>query len=85
MSLRRNLNAGSRTYRPARAGGPDWQTEEAKMTPAQVTQLRALAEEAGEPDAFDETLSQAEAALRISALRAKVLHERHSGMDRFRT
>ena len=54
------------------------------MTHAQSSELKALAEEAGEPDAFDESISKAEATLRITALRAKLAHERNKRFDRFR-
>jgi len=42
------------------------------MTDAQAAQLRALAEQAFEPEAFQINLTRAEAALRIQALSAKL-------------
>jgi hypothetical protein len=44
----------------------------ARMTPAQRTLLRRLAQEAYEPDAFSEQLTQVEAAERIAMLNAKL-------------
>jgi hypothetical protein len=86
MPMRRNLNAGSRQkgHPHPHAGKPDRQTEGPTMTHAQSSELKALAEEAGEPDAFDEAISKAEATLRITALRAKLAHERNKRFDRFR-
>jgi hypothetical protein len=49
---------------------PDaWVTGEEPMTGAQASYLRTLAQEAGE--AFDESLSKAEASKRIEELQAK--------------
>jgi hypothetical protein len=42
------------------------------MTAAQATELKRLAEEALESDAFDPSLTTAEAAKRIKALKAKL-------------
>ena len=44
----------------------------APMTAAQLTELKKLAEDAFEPDAFGPHLTQGEAAQRIAALRAKL-------------
>lgn len=82
MPLRRNLNAG-RSYSRSQMTG-SWEAGET-ITKAQVSELKALAEEAGEPDAFDETIGEAEATLRIAALRAKLAHERNRRFDRFRS
>jgi hypothetical protein len=46
------------------------------MTEALAWFLKMLSEEAGEPDAYDETLTEAEAAKRIAALRAKLARMR---------
>lgn len=43
-----------------------------RMTPEQKAQLRQLAEDAYEPDAFSDQLTQAEAAERIAMLKAKL-------------
>jgi hypothetical protein len=42
------------------------------MTNRQAERLRALAEKAFEPEAYSDKLTQAEAAMRIDALRAKL-------------
>jgi len=42
------------------------------MTPQQASELKALAEEAFEPEAYRDHPSQAEALRRIEALRAKL-------------
>jgi hypothetical protein len=42
------------------------------MTPMQASRLKSLAEDAFEPEAFDQRLSRSEAARRIDALRAKL-------------
>ena len=42
------------------------------MTSEQASYLKALAQEAREPDAFDAVLTQAEAAERIAVLKAKL-------------
>ncbi len=47
----------------------DWTTGDEPMTGAQASYLKTLSEEAGE--AFDETLSKADASKRIDALQAK--------------
>jgi len=46
-----------------------WTTGRETMTGAQASYLETLSEEAGEP--FDDTLTKAEASLRIDALQAK--------------
>lgn len=43
-----------------------------RMTPAQRAELRVLAQEAYEPEAFSEQLTQSEAAERIAMLKAKL-------------
>lgn len=47
----------------------DWKTGDEPMTDAQRSYLETLCREAGEP--FDETLSKAEASIRIDQLREK--------------
>ena len=49
----------------------NWTTGDEAMTGAQASYLKTLAEEAGEPDAFDPKLSKADASLRIDALQEK--------------
>jgi hypothetical protein len=47
----------------------DWVTGDEPMTGAQMSYLKTLSEEAGEP--FDEKLSKADASRRIDELQAK--------------
>ena len=47
----------------------DWTTGDEPMTGAQASYLKTLSEEAGE--GFDETLTKADASLRIDELQAK--------------
>ena len=48
---------------------PDnWATGDEKMTGAQASYLKTLSEEAGEPEAYDNELTKAEASKRIDAL-----------------
>ena len=47
----------------------DWTTGHETMTGAQASYLKTLSEEAGEP--FDDTLSKADASLRIDELQQK--------------
>jgi hypothetical protein len=54
----------------------------APMTPAQLSELKSLSAEAGDPDAFGATLTKAEAALRIATLKTKMARERAAGIDR---
>ena len=49
----------------------NWTTGDEAMTGAQASYLKTLAEEAGEPDAFDPKLTKADASLRIDALQEK--------------
>ena len=49
----------------------NWTTGDERMTGAQASYLKTLAEEAGDLDAFDPSLTKAEASLRIDALQEK--------------
>ena len=49
----------------------DWTTGDEAMTGAQASYLKTLSEEAGQADAYDETLTKAEASERIDALQVK--------------
>ena len=52
---------------------PDnWVSGEDPMTGAQASYLKTLSEQADDPDAFDDTISKAEASKRIDALKAKL-------------
>ena len=51
---------------------PDnWTTGDEKMTGAQASYLKTLAEEAGEPEAYDAELSKAEASKKIDELQGE--------------
>jgi hypothetical protein len=47
----------------------DWTTGGEPMTGAQASYLKTLSEQAHEPDAFDDSLTKAEASKRIDRLR----------------
>jgi hypothetical protein len=64
---------------PVSNSQPDTETP---MTPEQLTQLKALSQRAGDTNAYDETLSSAEAQKRIAALEALLEREAHSGIER---
>lgn len=50
----------------------DWVTGEEPMTGAQASYLKTLTEEAHDAEAFDDTLTKAEASKRIDALKGKL-------------
>lgn len=50
----------------------EWVSGGDPMTGAQSSYLKTLSEEAHDPQAFDETLTKAEASKRIDALKAKL-------------
>jgi hypothetical protein len=50
----------------------EWVSGGDPMTGAQASYLKTLSEEARDPQAFDETLTKAEASKRIDALKAKL-------------
>jgi hypothetical protein len=78
MSLRKNILEFRREDAPASS------TEDAflPMTARQVMALKTLAGLAGDTDAYDETLTKAEATRRITALEVLLASEEHSGVDR---
>jgi hypothetical protein len=49
----------------------EWVSGADPMTGAQASYLKTLSEEAGDPDAFDETLTKADASRRIDALKSR--------------
>lgn len=49
----------------------NWTTGDERMTGAQASYLKTLAEEAGEPDQYDPDLTKADASQRIDSLQAK--------------
>lgn len=48
----------------------DWVSGDDPMTGAQKSYLKTLSEQAKQPEQFDESLSKAEASMRIDALKA---------------
>jgi DUF3072 family protein len=50
----------------------DWVSGHEPMTGAQASYLKTLGEEAGDPDAYDENLTKAEASKRIDALKQEL-------------
>ncbi len=76
MSLRKS----SRKDRPRAAKAAD--DADAPMTPDQFRYLKELSQRAGDPDAFNETLTFGEAQKRIAALETLLEREEHSGKER---
>jgi hypothetical protein len=77
MSLRKNPKLD-----PPPAPGMEPASSQEPMTTAQASCLKTLSEAAREPDAFDDTLTKAEAARRIAALEAKLAKEKNAGSER---
>jgi len=82
MSLRKNSRLD-----PQPASGTETAPEERvpgqePMTGAQASYLKTLSEEARELDAYDHTLTTAEASSRIDALKAKLAKEKSAGTER---
>jgi len=50
----------------------DWVSGDEPMTGAQASYLKTLSEEAHEPEAYEESLTKAEASRRIDALKSKL-------------
>jgi Protein of unknown function (DUF3072) len=50
----------------------EWVSGDDPMTGAQASYLKTLCEEAGDPDAYDENLTKAEASKRIDALKQEL-------------
>lgn len=80
MSLRKDSETSARASAAARHAVPGQRRDETPaaasdtdpMTEAQAEELKSLAQDALEPEAFDATLTQAQAVRRIDALRAKL-------------
>jgi hypothetical protein len=70
MKIRDRVVHGSPAGDPA--SPDDAASGQERMTAAQASYLKALAEEAYEPDAFSSNLTRAEAAQRIAVLQAKL-------------
>jgi Protein of unknown function (DUF3072) len=82
MSLRKNPKLESDASSNMQKPPEDWGSGEEPMTGAQASYLKTLSEEASEPEAYDDTLTKAEASIRIDALRAKLEKERNAGVSR---
>ncbi|GGF78443.1 hypothetical protein GCM10011402_33810 [Paracoccus acridae] len=65
-------NPKSRPTDNAEKDPDNWVSGEDPMTGAQASYLKTLSEQADDPDAFDDTISKAEASKRIDALKAKL-------------
>jgi Protein of unknown function (DUF3072) len=82
MSLRKNPKLdpppASNTDKPP----AQWVSGQEPMTDAQASYLKTLSEQANEAEAYDETLTKAEASRRIDALKAKLAKERNAGVER---
>jgi hypothetical protein len=50
----------------------EWVSGDDPMTGAQASYLKTLSEEAGDPDAYDQNLTKAEASKRIDALKEQL-------------
>jgi len=76
MTLRKNASHARATHvdphTPFNLTAPPAVTRDGAMTEEQRVTLKQLSQDAYEPDAFDLTLTQAEAAIRIRALTAKL-------------
>jgi hypothetical protein len=77
MSLRKNPSNNAAEARP-----PARVSRDGPMTGAQSSYLKTLSEQTRDSEAFDQTLTKAEASKRIDALKAKVERERDSGIER---
>jgi hypothetical protein len=55
----------------------DWVSGGDAMTGAQVSYLKTLSEQAHDPDAFDESLTKAEASKRIDALKTRLVQRQN--------
>ena len=56
----------------------DWVSGNEPMTGAQASYLKTLTEQLGEPSAFDQSLTKAEASKRIDTLKSKLQRERRT-------
>jgi hypothetical protein len=57
---------------PNKKDPDDWVSGDDPMTASQASYLKTLCEQSGDPDAFDENLTKAEASKRIDELRAEL-------------
>jgi hypothetical protein len=82
MSLRKNLKLDPQAASNTEQAPQQRVSGQEPMTRAQASYLKTLCEEAREPDAYDDTLTKAEASRRIDALKAKPAKERNAGSER---
>lgn len=82
MSLRKNPKLDPEP--PSNMAKPpeEWVSGDEPMTGAQASYLKTLSEEARDPEAYDETLTKAEASRRIDGLKAKISSERQAGVPK---
>jgi hypothetical protein len=82
MSLRKNPKVDPPQASNTEKAPEEWVSREEPMTGAQASYLKTLSEDAREPEAYDETLTEAEASKRIDALKAKLAKQRNAGSER---
>jgi hypothetical protein len=82
MSLRKNPKLDPQPASNTEKAPEQWVSGQEPMTGAQTSYLKTLCEEAREPDAYDDTLTKAEAASRIDVLKAKLAKKRNAGSER---
>ena len=82
MSLRKNPKVDPPPATNTEKAPDEWVSGQDPMTGAQASYLKTLSEEAREPEAYDDTLTKAEASKRIDALKAKLAKEKNAGVER---
>jgi len=82
VSLRKNPKLDPRPASNTEKAPEQRASGQEPMTGAQASYLKTLSEEAREPDAYDDTLTKAEASVRIGALKAKLAKEKSAGLER---
>ena len=82
MSLRKNPKVDPPPATNTEKAPDEWISGQDPMTGAQASYLKTLSEEAREPEAYDDTLTKAEASRRIDALKAKLAKEKNAGVER---
>jgi hypothetical protein len=82
MSLRKNSRLDPQPASDKETAPEERVPGQEPMTGAQASDLKTLSEEARELDAYDDTLTTAEASSRIDALKAKLAKEKSAGTER---
>ena len=72
MVQKKTQGGSSTSTNPKLDPNPPTNTGDDSMTGAQASYLKILSEEAGDPDAYDESLTKAEASKRIDALKQEL-------------